>query len=203
VGTVCAYRSPAVVSVTDPSGKVTQHSADANYFDDHGQGGTGKGNGSYGVDTPDDNGKDQVRYLTQILEKSMAGRTNLQAAVDKVRGCTDVVGAVASFNDVLANRQELLDALDSAPVDAVPNGSALVASLRNALRLSHDSDEVWLQWAMAEQANGCADGEDNPLYQQVRTMNNSVAAAKSDFLAVWNRDIAPTYGARRFKTSQI
>jgi hypothetical protein len=203
VGTVCGYRSPAVVSVTDASGKVTQHSAESNYFDGHGQGGVGKGNGSYGVESPDDNAKDQVRYLTQILQKSMAGRANLQSAVDKVRACSDLAGALTSFNDVLANRQELLDALDSTPVDAVPNGSELVASLRNALQLSHDSDQVWLQWAQAEQANGCAEGENSALYRQVRAMNENVAAAKDAFLSSWNSQIASAYGAPEFKTSQI
>lgn len=202
-GTVCGYRSPAVVSVTAPDGTVTQHSADSNYFDGHGAGGTGKGNGSYGVETPDDNAKDQVRYLTEILQKSMAGRTNLQSAVDRVRTCSDMDGAISSFNDVLANRQELLDALDSAPVDAVPDGQVLAARLRNALQLSHDSDGVWLQWAQAEQANGCADGQKNPLYQQVRSMNGDVAVAKQQFLTMWNHQIAPTYRVRTFKVSQI
>jgi len=201
--TICGYRSPAVVSVTTPDGAVTQHSADSNYFDGHGAGGTGQGNGSYGVETPDDNAKDQVRYLTQILQKSMAGRTNLQSAVDQVRTCTDLDSAVSLFNDVLTNRQELLDAIDSAPVDAVPDGQGLAASLRHALRLSHDSDQIWLQWAQSEQANGCALGQDNPLYQQVRSMNGDVAVAKEQFLTAWNREIAPTYKVRTFTVSQI
>lgn len=202
-GTVCGYRSPAMVSVTDARGEVTQHSVASNYFDGHGQGGAGEGNGSYGVETPKDNAKDQVRYLTQILQKSTAGRTSLQGAVDRVRRCNDVSGAISSFNDVLANRQELMDALDSTPVDAVPNGSALVASLRNALSLSHDSDQVWLQWAQAEQTNGCADGENSDLYRQVQTMNEGVATAKEDFLTLWNNQIVPSYHAPKFKTSQI
>jgi hypothetical protein len=203
IGTVCGYRSPAVVSVTDSAGTTSQHSAESNYFDGHGQGGSGRGNGSYGVEAPDDNAKDQVRYLTQILQKSTAGRVSLQSAVDRVRGCTDLTGAVASFHDVLANRQELLDALDSSPVDAVPDGAALVATLRDALRLSHDSDQVWLTWAQAEQASGCAEGENSDLYRQVRAMNHAVAAAKDAFLRRWNSEIAPRYHAPRFRTSQI
>jgi len=203
VGEVCAYRSPAVVSVKGADGSLTQHSASSNYFDGHGQGGAGEGTGSYGVDAPEQNAKDQVRYLTQILQKSMAGRANLDKAVSQVRSCTDLPGAISTMNDVVANRQQLLDALDSTPVDAIPDGSALVAKLRNALQLSHDSDLVWVQWAQSQQANGCADGESSPLYQQVRQLNQNVAVAKDDFLSVWNTQIAPTYGAARFKTSQI
>jgi hypothetical protein len=104
---------------------------------------------------------------------------------------------------VVANRQELLNALDSTPVDAVPDGAALVAKLRTALQLSHDSDLVWVQWAQAQQANGCATGENDPLYQQVTGMNQNVATAKDDFVNSWNSQIAPSYGAPTFKTSQI
>lgn len=203
VGTVCGYRAPAVVSVTDASGKVTQHSVGGNYFDDHGAGGAGQGTGSYGVEAPTDTAKDQVRYLTQILQKSAAGRANLNAAVAQVRSCSDVAGAVTTINGVIANRQELLDALASTPVDAVPNGSGLVAKLRNALDLSLKSDQVWLQWAQAEQSNSCAEGENSATYKQVETMNESVAAAKDAFVAAWNSQIASTYKAPRFATSQI
>ena len=203
VGTVCGYRAPAVVSVTDASGKVTQHSVGGNYFDDHGAGGAGQGTGSYGVEAPTDTAKDQVRYLTQILQKSAAGRANLNAAVAQVRSCSDVAGAVTTINGVIANRQELLDALASTPVDAVPNGSQLVAKLRNALDLSLKSDQVWLQWAQAEQSNSCAEGENSATYKRVETMNESVATAKDAFVAAWNSQIAATYKAPRFATSRI
>jgi hypothetical protein len=203
LGEVCGYRSPAVVSVKGSDGTVTQHSASSNYYDGYGEGGAGEGTGSYGVDAPKENAKDQVRYLTQILQKSMAGRANLDKAVNHVRSCTDVGGAISTLNEVVDNRQELLDALESTPVDAVPNGSELVAHLRNALQLSHDSDLVWVQWAQSEQAGGCVQGEANPLYVQVREMNASVARAKDSFLKSWNADIAPAYGVATFRTSQI
>lgn len=203
IGTVCGYRAPAVVSVTDASGKVTQHSVGVNYFDDHGAGGAGQGTGSYGVEAPTDTAKDQVRYLTQILQKSAAGRANLDAAVAQVRSCSNVAGAVTTINGVIANRQELLDALASTPVDAVPNGSQLVAKLRNALELSLKSDRVWLQWAQSEQSNSCAEGENSVTFKQVETMNQSVATAKDAFVAAWNSQIVGTYKAPRFVTSQI
>lgn len=201
-GRVCGYRAPAVVSVESPNG-TTQHSATSNYFSGYGQGGAGEGTGSYGVDTPEATAKDQVRYLTQILQKSMAGRSNIDRAVDQVRTCTAVSEAIATMNSVTANREELLAALDSTPVDAVPDGSSLVAKLRHALQLSHDSDQVWVSWATSEQSNGCSEGEDNAYYQQVTVMNLTVAQAKSDFLNDWNSQIAPAYGAPTFTTSQI
>ena len=198
---VCAYSSPALVTV-DSGGGVTQHNVSGNYFDGRG-GGVGEGNGSYGVQAPDQNARDQVRYLTQILQKSMAGRSSLDLAVNQVRSCTDVAGATITFNDVATNRQQLLDALESAPVDAIPDGQSLVAQLRTALQLSHESDLVWIQWGQAQQANACADGESNPAYVQVVELNKRVAQAKDEFLGVWNSSIAGTYGAPTFTKSQI
>lgn len=83
------------------------------------------------------------------------------------------------------------------------DGSELVASLRNALWPPHDSDKVWLQCAEAEQAYGCAEGENSALYWQVRAMNENVAAVKDAFLSIWNSRIAPAFGTPEFKTSQI
>lgn len=202
IGQVCAFEAPAVVSISQ-NGKVTQHSASANYFDGRGAGGAGIGTGSYGVTAPSSTAKDQVRYLTQILQKSAAGRANLETAVNQVRTCTDLPGAVATMNGVVANRQQLLDALDSTPVDAIPNGAALVAQLRDALQKSHDSDLLWVKWAQAEQGNGCSDGENNPSFKQVDATLEAVASAKDIFVANWNSSIAPTYGVSKFTTSQI
>jgi hypothetical protein len=203
VGTVCAYRAPALISVTASDGTTTQHSVDANYFSGHGRGGTGEGTGSYGVNTPDDNAADQVRYLTQILQKSTVGRANLNQAVADVRACRNVAGAIDTIRGVVANREELLEAVDSTPVDAVPNGASLVARLRTALDLSHQSDLVWVQWAQEQLGNGCANGEDSSYYVQLRQMNPDVSVAKNEFVHQWNSTIVPSYDAPRFTRAQI
>jgi outer membrane protein assembly factor BamB len=199
---ICAYRAPAVVSTQTDAG-TTQVSVTSNYFDGYGQGGAGEGTGSYGVDAPDDTAKDQVRYLTQILQKSSSGRSNLDRAVAQVRRCENLNDAITTMNGVTDNRSELLTALESTPVDAVPSGSSLVDLLRRALQLSHESDLVWVQWAEAERANDCADGQDSALYHQVIQMNHDVAAAKDDFLGQWNSQIGPAYDAPAFTRSQI
>ena len=202
-GVVCAYRAPALITVTPQGGGVRQHSVAANYFTGYGQGGAGEGTGSYGVQAPDSTAKDQVRYLTQILQKSMTGRSNLNRAVTQVRTCTNLAEAITAMNSVTANREELLAALDSTPVDLVPDGSALVAKLRTALQLSHDSDLVWARWAQSEQVNGCSEGEANALYRQVTELNRGVSEAKDDFLSDWNTQIAAAHDAPTFSRSQI
>lgn len=199
---LCVYRTPAVVTRT-AGGSTTQQSVSDNYFAGLGAGGAGRGTGSYGVNAPQRDASDQVRYLTQILQKSRVGRASLESAVAQVRTCRDLGSAISQLNEVAANRQELIEALESTPVDALAEGASLVSGLRRALQLSHDSDLVWVQWAQAQQADGCASGEAHPLYQQVTTMNRDVAAAKAAFVRQWNQQIAPRYGVPRFTTAQI
>lgn len=199
---VCAYHAPALVTERT-AGNELQRSVSVDYFSGRGAGGSGKGTGSFGVDAPRDNDKDQVRYLRQILQKSTTGRSNLDAAVNQVRSCTNLAEAITTLRSVTANREELLAALDATPLTAVPDGALLVARLRSALTLSRDSDLVWVQWAESEQASGCAQSMGNPLYAQVTGMNRDVARAKDDFLTLWNKRIAPAYGISTFSRSQI
>ena len=200
---VCAYRAPAVVTEEANDNTTAQRSVTSNYFSGHGEGGAGEGTGSYGVETPDDTAADQARYLAQVLQKSHAGRSDLDRAVALVRRCQNLTGAITTLRNVTANREELLDALDSAPVDAVPDGAALVSRLRRALQLSRDSDLVWEQWAESENLSGCALGEGNPLYAQVTRMNRDVAVAKDTFLDDWNSTIAPAFDLPQFTRSGI
>ncbi len=202
-GEVCVHRSPALVTIEGDSDEVRQHSVASNYFSDFGEGGAGTGTGSYGVAAPDTNAKDQVRYITEILEKSAVGRADLNEAVGQVRACSDLPGAIRTLEGVTDNRNELLEALDSTPVDAIPGGAQLASQLRRALELSRDSDQVWVEWAESEQANGCALGNDNPLYKKVYNMNLDVALAKDAFVDNWNANITPQYGAPEFTRPQI
>lgn len=199
-GRVCAYSTPALIAVGDNGEH--QQSVTSNYFDGLGQGGAGQGTGSYGVNAPTADAKDQVRYLTEILQKSSAGRSSLEDAVSHVKACTSVSEAVTALQGVTANRQELLTALASTPVDAVPDGASLVASLRAAIEKSYASDQVWVQWAQS-MTTTCVDPMSSPLYAQVQAMNESVAVAKDAFVSRWNVSIAPQYGAPTFTTSQI
>ncbi len=202
-GEVCVHRSPALVTIEGDSAEVEQHSVASNYFSGYGEGGAGTGAGSYGVAAPETNAKDQVRYITEILEKSAVDRADLNEAVSQVRACQDLPGAIRTLEGVTDNRNELLEALDSTPVDAIPGGTQLASQLRRALELSRDSDLVWVEWAESEQANGCALGNDNPLYKTVYNMNLDVALAKDAFVDNWNTNIAPQYGAPQFTRPQI
>jgi hypothetical protein len=203
VGRVCAYHAPALVTVTSDAGDEMQHSVADNYFADSGAGGAGEGTGSYGVEAPEDTDQDQVRYLLEILQKSMQGRSDIDRAVSQVRNCENLSESISTMEGVEQNRVELLQALDSTPFDRIPNGAALVSSLRHALELSRDSDRIWVEWARSEEANGCAAGRESSFYKEVQAKNVDVAAAKSYFTDLWNSQIAPVYSVPSFAVSEI
>lgn len=202
-GRICVYASPAVISLTASDGTLTQRSVADNWFAGIGGGGVGEGTGSYNEPAPDDTASDQVRYLLGILNKSAAARHRLNPAVAKVSGCRQVGSAVATIAAVGQNRRDLLDSLDSTPVDQIPDGTVLVTQLRAALSASRDADDAWLRWAKSERDNGCAHGSDSALYQKALAVNRLVDAPKEAFVSTWNSGIAPQFGVQTFTRDQI
>jgi hypothetical protein len=199
---VCGYAAPALVSFTD-AGRVTQRSVAANWFPDTGSGGAGQGTGSYDVPAPDNTDADQVRYLVDILNSSSAARSQLNPAVADVSACRRVDKAIRTIRGVGQNRRILLASLDSTPVDRIPDGVALVGTLREALEASRDADDAWLDWAKSERANGCAHGSDSALYRTALAVNRRVDEPKNAFVGAWNTRIAPQYGVQRFERGGI
>jgi outer membrane protein assembly factor BamB len=202
IGRVCAYRSPALVTFGEGDGLV-QVSVAGNYFRAGGFGGAGKAKGAYGVQAPTDTAEDQVRYLVEILEKSASARAQLGPAVTAVAQCQSVSTQVATLAAIAQNRQELLTALDSAPVDKVPDGVVLVNLLRAALEASLGSDQSYLAWAEAQASSGCASGAGQSHYDAAAPFDTAATAGKAAFVAQWNNQIAPAYGVRTFQESEI
>lgn len=200
---LCAYRSPALVTETPPGGSVIQHSATQNWFAGVGGGGVGEGTGSYGVEAPDVNAADQLRYLDQILAKSKAARQTLSPSISDVRACKRVGAAITRIDAVTANREQLLAALDSAPVDALPEGPQLVADLQHVLALSRDTDKAYADWARAEKANGCSGGTSSPLWASAQAADKAVDGPKNAFVQYWNSQISGKYSVRTLANSDI
>lgn len=199
----CAYSSPALVTETPSGGSVIQHSASQNWFAGVGGGGVGEGTGSYGVDAPDVNAADQLRYLDQILAKSKAARQTLSPSISDVRACKHVASAISRIDAVTANREELLAALESAPVDALPEGPQLVANLQHVLALSRVTDNAYADWARAEKSNGCSAGTSSTLWAAAQAADKAVDGPKNAFVQYWNSQIAGKYAVRTLTNSDI
>ena len=191
--TVCASSTPSLVSLTGKDGSTRQFSADANYFASTGLSGVGQNTGAYGVKAPEDTAEDEVRYLVQILQKSEQGRQEVGDLVANLLRCQISAHDTSTAASVVSNRQDLLSALASTPVDKVPNGSRLVAELTEALSVSLQADQQY-QTAANQMASGdCSTG--------LATAKSAIAVAdttdalKQTFVDDWNSSIAGKYSS--------
>lgn len=153
--------------------------------------------GAFDVQAPDDTADDQVRYMIEVLEKAYAGRALVKDALPKLEYCTASAGGysdtVSAMKAVRDNRAELLSSLDAMPVDKIPEGSALLDDLYEAIEASHRANIEYVAWAEAANASGCA------------SLSSAGARAASDsdrpkerFASRWNRVVAPKFGVRTF-----
>lgn len=158
---------------------------------------TSQEDGAFDVQAPDDTAEDQVRYMIEVLEKAYAGRALVKDALPKLEYCTASAGGysdtVSAMKAVRDNRSELLTALDAMPVDKIPEGSALLDDLYEAIETSYRANIEYVAWAEAANASGCAS----------LSATGSRAAADSDkpkerFASRWNRTVAPKFGVRTF-----
>lgn len=153
--------------------------------------------GAFGVETPKETAVDQVRYLQQVIERAYEGRALVKEALPKLAGCTAGKGGytdtIAQMEVVRDNRAALLQALDSMPVDKIPEGAKLLDHLREAIQASHQANVEYVAWAQAANASGCA---------QLSAAGQAAAAAsdppKEQFAKLWNSVIAPQFGVRTF-----
>ncbi|WP_170857545.1 PQQ-binding-like beta-propeller repeat protein [Leifsonia sp. CL147] len=188
---VCASGVPAVVTITPRGATPTQFSADANYFPSTGNGGAGEGTGAYGVAAPKATADDQVRYLMQILQKSQQGRATVGGLVANLLRCSVATADVASAHSVVTNRQQLVDALTSAPVDEVPGGSQLIAELKQALSVSLRADTQYQSAAQQMSSGDCTSGLNTA--KAAIDVANTTDALKQTFADDWNTNIVGKY----------
>ena len=199
---VCANASPALVTFTPKGGVSTQRSATANYFVINGSGGSGKGTGAYDVATPKNTASDQVRYLVQILEKSQSGRAQVASVVPMLLQCSVTSDQVATTSSIVTNRQELVTALHSTPIDQVPDGARLISELGNALQVSLQADQRYLTVAKQMVASECATGHSS--LNEAIALAGTTNALKQSFVDDWNANIAGRYpGAVTLSSDKI
>lgn len=164
------------------------------FFVELGEGGEAQGTGDYDVEAPERTAEAQVAYFSEILRRSEAARAELGPAVAAVRECTasdgDYSSQIATIESVRDNRSELLAAIQAAPVDQVPDGTALVDELSAALTASYDADVAYLDWAEDADSNGCdPNGGDI-----AASYTERAGVTKTTFAEHWNSTIAGEFG---------
>ena len=200
-GKACANSAPALVTVTPPGGKTTQHPVSSNFFPSTGAGGTGQGTGAYGVNAPDNTAADEARYIEQVLKASAKTRSDLKAVLAHLNENTASDEDIATLRSVVDSRNQLIEAMDGAPVTKLPNGAELVSALREALVVSEQADELYVTWAQQIQAQDWDAA--HATIQQWRDPANRSESLKKDFVDIWNKQVAPAYDVSTFKASQV
>lgn len=197
---LCVSASPALVEFGSGAG-ATQHSVTSNYFAQAGSGGAGEGTGAYGVEAPDATAEAQVAYLVAILEKSASARATVNAVLAPLNSCSVSSGDVDALRGLTQARTDLLSALQSTPVDQVPDGSRLLSLLRSALQLSEEADQGYVDAAITMTNGGCTSGR--ATYNSAIAVANQAEAAKQAFVDAWNASIPSRFGVRSFTARDI
>lgn len=136
----------------------------------------------------------QAQSFNALLSSSSAYRVKLQSAVDVVEGSVhqsscggSVPSAIADFQQVVLNRQMLLNRLASTSLSAIPNGQLAVSDLRSAWLMSERIDRAFEQWATIELNNGCRISDSAvPSYRITESLDPASTNLKAIFVGVWN-----------------
>jgi hypothetical protein len=198
---VCVSASPAVVTFSPKGGSQKQHSVDANYVAGKGFSGAGQGTGAYGLADPQANAASEVAYLNGILQQSQAARSNVKSVVQNILKCASVQADVQSAQAVVADRTTELQALNSAPVDAVSGGSALVAQLQAVLQDSLTADQAYVTAAGQVAGGQCAAGIST--YNAQKPLIAQITNEKTAFTNAWNGQIASAFGTPTYTQDDI
>jgi hypothetical protein len=197
---VCVNSAPALVQIGTGDATV-QRSVASNYFAGAGTGGAGQGTGAYDVTAPTDTAKSQVGYLVAILQKSEKSRSKVNSALGPLNTCKVSSGDVQNLRDLADARSQLLDALDSTPVDQIPDGARILSQLKKTLRLSEKADNGYVSAGTTMSGGDCKGGRGT--YRAALKIGDSAEVAKRAFVQEWNEQIAPTFGVRTFGAKDI
>jgi hypothetical protein len=124
--------------------------------------------------------------------------------VISVRGCErgqhgDYSADISTISSVTDNRRQLISALNSAPVDQVPDGTALVGELRSGLQYSLQADSAYLSWAQAVNASGCGSSSES----SGASLSKKAGSAKDVFVKHWNSTIASSFGVAKVSREKL
>ena len=93
--------------------------------------------------------------MNELLGSSAATRKALQGAVNQIRDCTDLPGAVSQIRNVVDQRSTEYDQASALPTAALASGAIVKSDLIAALRDSLDADRDYLTWAQQQLNAGC------------------------------------------------
>jgi hypothetical protein len=147
--------------------------------------------------------KEQAAVIDKLLDRSVASRTRLNKAIDKVQRCTDLPRALADMRQVGVERtQEVADA-DAADVSGLADGEKLRSTLKAALGFALAADQHFVAWAQPTIAGGCADtAARQAAWASGQASSQQAQAAKQKLVDAWN-PVAAQFGLKQRTTQFI
>lgn len=146
---------------------------------------------------------DLAARLQSVLTQSSAGRGQVGAVVGSVRNCTVTPNTAANeIDQVVANRQSILQQLGSISNTGGTDGTALITTFQNAIRESITADQYYSLWMKYLYANyyytrpiGCPSGSAplNADYNTALAASTRATSAKQQFVEKFN-PIAESFG---------
>jgi hypothetical protein len=133
-------------------------------------------------------GGSEATAVNRLLVRSAADRTRLSTAIASLETCSNVDASAATLRSVALSRQQMVTALGSLDLAALPNHGSLRAALGAAWRDSLHSDRAYSAWGADLQSAGCtpASATDDPHYRAAHPYDVAAEAAKARFATLWN-----------------
>ena len=142
--------------------------------------------------------------LSGLLVQSDTVHTDVNAAIAKVKGCTDLTADEQAFNKAAANRRTMLALL--AKLRQVPGRSALspamLTDLTDGWQASATVDADLANWATSEVGHCTKNDLGNPAYRASLPYDSKATKGKTAFVQQWN-GLARKYGLAVYQPSQI
>lgn len=147
--------------------------------------------------------KQQATVINKLLDRSVASRTKLNKAIDKVNRCTGLSQALADMQQVGVERTKEIADADAADVSGLANGEKIRSTLKSALGFALAADQHFVAWAQPAVAGGCADtAARQAAWEQGQASSQQAQAAKQQLVDVWN-PVAARLGFKERSTQFI
>jgi hypothetical protein len=141
---------------------------------------------------PTASAQEQAGVVDNLLDRSVASRSKLNKAIQKVQNCGDVDGALADMREVGTERNQQISEINAADLSALDNGESLRSALSTALGHSLDADQHFVAWAQPAATGNCAEtGSRSAAWDRGQSSSQLAQAAKKQFLAAWNPVAVP------------
>ncbi|WP_155348773.1 hypothetical protein [Acrocarpospora pleiomorpha] len=139
-------------------------------------------------------GFEQAMAVNAILLSMSGTRSELAPALDQIRSCGAPQAGMATLSMVAESRRNQLDTVRALQVDALPGGAILRSALDDALTMSLNADEAFVEWARHRSTGGCsASLTEDSAYQSGLSFSERATQAKQRFVDLWN-PVAQLYG---------